>query len=106
MTTHYVIDANILMSMLISGNASYKPIISFYHFFLPEFALVEIEKYKGVILQKTKLQEDELKRWTISVFSEITVLPNYILCQESLEKANQLLQNIDIKDTSYVALAM
>ena len=104
--TKYVIDANILMSMLISGNASYKPILEFYDFYLPEFVLVEIEKYKSQLLSRTKMNEDEFFKWSILVFSKITVLPNYILSLESLEKSNLLLNDIDIKDTAYLALAI
>lgn len=40
--TDFVIDANVLMSILISGKSSYKPILSYFHFKLPEFALVEV----------------------------------------------------------------
>jgi predicted nucleic acid-binding protein len=104
--TKYVIDANILMSMLISGNASNKPILEFYDFYLPEFVLVEIEKYKSQLLSRTKMNEDEFFKWSILVFSKITVLPNYILSLESLEKSNLLLNDIDIKDTAYLALAI
>lgn len=104
--TNFVIDANILMSMLISGNASYKPILEFYDFYLPEFVLVEVEKYKSQLLLRTKMTEDEFFNWSILVFSKITVLPNYILSPESLEKSNLLLNDIDIKDTAYLALAI
>lgn len=104
--TNYVIDANILMSMLISGNASYKPILEFYDFYLPEFVLVEVEKYKSQLLLRTKMNENEFFKWSILVFSKITVLPNYILSTESLEKSNLLLNDIDIKDTAYLALAI
>jgi len=104
--TNYVIDANILMSMLISGNASYKPILEFYDFYLPEFVLVEVEKYKSQLLLRTKMNEDEFFKWSILVFSKITILPNYILSVESLEKSNLLLNGIDLKDTAYLALAI
>lgn len=104
--TNYVIDANILMSMLISGNASYKPILEFYDFYLPEFVLVEVEKYKSQLLLRTKMNADEFFKWSILVFSKITVLPNYILSPESLEKSNLLLNDIDIKDTAYLALSI
>lgn len=102
----FVIDANILMSILISGKASYRPILSYFHFILPEFVLIEIEKYKTVIFQKTKMQEDDLLQWTHFVFSNITILPYYIFSYESLNNANALLKTIDLKDTSYVALGM
>jgi predicted nucleic acid-binding protein len=104
--TNYVIDANILMSMLISGNASYKPILEFYDFYLPEFVLVEVEKYKSQLLLRTKMNEHKFFKWPILVFSKITILPNYMLSTESLEKSNLLLNDIDLKDTAYLALAI
>ena len=102
----YVIDANILMSILISGKASYKPILAFHNFILPEFVLVETEKYKETLRNKTKMNESELIEWSYFVFSEITILPNYILKKEVLEKTAVLLSDIDMKDIAYVALAM
>jgi predicted nucleic acid-binding protein len=77
--TKYVIDANILMSMLISGNASYKPILEFYDFYLPEFVLVEIEKYKSQLLSRTKMNEDEFFKWSILVFSFSTSLSRAVV---------------------------
>ena len=102
----FVIDANVLMSILISGRASYRPVLSFHRFILPEFALVEIEKYKGVLTGKTKMQDDEFMLWSYFVFSQLTILPNYVLSEESLEKSKILLEKIDLKDVAYVALSM
>ena len=102
----YVIDANILMSILISGKASYKPILKYYNFISPEFVLVELEKYKDILKKRTKMKDDELLQWTYFVFSEITILPQYALTSESLEKSKKLLEKVDLKDVTYVALAM
>jgi len=102
----FVIDANILMSILISGKASYRPLLSYYNFILPDFVLIELEKYKNTLKHRTKMQEEEFVQWTYFVFSKITILPQYVLKQESLDKAMQLLQKIDLKDTTYVALSM
>ena len=44
--------------------------------------------------------------WTAVVFPNLNILPQYILKKESIEKASRLLTNIDLKDTSYVALAL
>ncbi|MFY8188749.1 MAG: PIN domain-containing protein [Flavobacterium sp.] len=104
--TDFVIDANVLMSILISGKSSYKPILSYFHFKLPEFALVEVEKYEPILRSKTKMQDDEFLQWTYFVFSQLTILPKYTLTKESLEKSLKLLSKIDIKDVTYVALAM
>ncbi len=102
----FVIDANVLMSVLISGKASYRPLLSYYNFIMPDFVLVEVEKYQNTLKSRTKMQEDEFLRWTYFVFSQLVVLPQYILNQESLNKSYKLLQKIDLKDTAYVALAM
>ena len=102
----YVIDANVLMSILMSGKAAYRPVLSYYRFIVPEFALVEIDKYSQLIADKTKMNEAELVQWTHFVFSQITVLPKYSFDRECIVKANHLLEKIDLKDVSYVALAM
>jgi predicted nucleic acid-binding protein len=102
----FVIDANILMSILISGKASYRPLLMHYNFILPDFAFAEVEKYNAVLRRRTKMQEDEFLQWTYFVFSRITILPRYVLSEESLEKSKRLLEKIDLKDTTYVALAM
>ena len=102
----FVIDANVLMSIIISGRAGYRPILSFNHFFLPDFALIEVDKYKDVLRSKTKMSQNQLTEWTYFVFSELTILPGYILESEVLEKSHKLLENIDVKDVTYIALAM
>lgn len=102
----FVIDANILMSMLISGRASYRPLLTYYNFILPDFVLIELEKHKEILKNKTKMKEDEFLQWSYFVFSQLTILPNYTLSRESLEKSEKLLDKIDLKDITYVALAM
>ena len=104
--TDFVIDANILMSILISGKSSYKPLLSYYNFILPDFVLLEIDKYHDVLKKSTKLNEDEFLQWTYFVFSKISILPQYVLSDFSIDTSVILLKKIDLKDTTYVALAM
>jgi len=52
------------------------------------------------------MNEEELTRWTYFVFSQINFLPHYALNSQFVDQAERLLENIDLKDTSYVALAM
>lgn len=104
--TDFVIDANVLMTILISGRAGYRPILSLNNFILPDFALVEVEKYKGVLKSKTKMSAIQFTEWTYFVFSKLTILPFYILEDEFVGKSERLLEKIDLKDMSYVALAM
>lgn len=102
----FVIDSNVLISMLLSGKAGYRPILSFYNFILPDFAFVEIEKYKDLLKVKTKMSDIQFTEWTYFVFSNLTFLPLYVLEQDVLTKSEHLLKRIDLKDISYVALAM
>lgn len=106
MMADFIIDANILMSILISGKASYRPILNYYRFIVPDFVFLEIEKYSSIILEKTKLNEEEFKQWSYFVFSQIRAFPRYVLSEDVLIKSNHLLKDIDPKDTSYVALSM
>ena len=101
-----VIDANVLMSMLISGKASYKELTGYFHFILPEFVFVEIDKYKDVIRTKSKLDEPQFNRFAYAVFSNLTILPALLLAEETKEKAEELTKDIDLKDAPYVALAL
>ena len=102
----FVIDANILISILISGKASYRPLLSYYNFILPEFVLIEVEKYKQTLQTKSKLHDEDFMQWTYFVFSEITILPQYALSEKCLHKSKLLLEKIDLKDVTYVGLAM
>ena len=60
----YMMDANILMSILISGRSDYRPLLTYYNFLLPEFVLVEIEKYSHIIKKKSRRNEQEFLLWT------------------------------------------
>jgi predicted nucleic acid-binding protein len=102
----FVIDANVLMSILMSGKASYRLLLTNYKFIVPEYALWEVNTYQDTIKQKTKMQDEEFENWTYFVFSNIIVLPEYVLRAEYLEKATSLVEKIDVKDVNYVALAM
>ncbi len=104
--TDFVIDANVLMSILISGKASYRPILSFNRFIMPDFVLVEVEKYSHTLKSKTSMSEEQLVRWTYFVFTQCTILPHYVIDKENIAKAGQLVTHIDVKDMSYVALAI
>lgn len=102
----YVIDTNVVMSMLISGKAHYRTILTFVKFYLPEFSLTELDEYKKVIFEKSKFTEIELKEFIYFVFSSISVIPGFALSKESIKLANNFCENIDIKDISFLALSI
>jgi len=67
----YIVDANVLMSILISGKAAYRNLLREYVFLSSDFALIEIDKYKKVILEKAKLESDSFKHFSYFVFSNV-----------------------------------
>lgn len=52
------------------------------------------------------MQKNELINFSYSVFSEITILPNYVMDEYIVEKAVDLTKSVDIKDVNYIALSM
>jgi predicted nucleic acid-binding protein len=102
----FVVDANVLISIIISGKSSHKPILTYFDFYSPDFVFEEIEKYKPVIFERTKLKIEELQQFTFFVFNQVSVIPRMVISDEAIEKAIELTKDIDLKDMSYVALAI
>jgi predicted nucleic acid-binding protein len=102
----YVVDANVLISIMISGKSTYKPILTYYDFYSPDFVFEEIDKYKPTILEKTKMNIEELQIFTFFIFNQVSVIPRIVISDEAITKAIELTNDIDIKDLSYVALAI
>ena len=102
----FVIDTNVLMSILISGKAIYRHLLQQYTFFSSDFAFIEIEKYQDTILKKTKLDEDSFRHFSYFVFSNVHFMPSYVVNKEAKQKAIDLVADIDIKDAPHVALAL
>jgi predicted nucleic acid-binding protein len=102
----FVVDANVLISIMISGKSSYKPILTHFDLYSPDFVCNEIEKYKSTIYEKTKLSIDELQRFVFFVFSQVSVIPRIAISDEAIDKAFVLTEDIDMKDISYAALAI
>ncbi len=66
---HYVIDANVLFSAFISGKDIHSLLFSTYTLYIPDFAFVELEKYKQRILKKTKLTADEFQEFVLRLLN-------------------------------------
>jgi len=106
MKTKYVIDSNVLFSAFISGKDVYRLLFSDCAIYLPDYAFLEIEKYKTRILGKTKLTEQVFKEFVITLLRNVIVIPNLLLSPITLKQAYHLCQSIDEKDTVYVATAI
>lgn len=102
----FVVDVNIIFSGVLSRKEIYKKLFSEYTFFTPEYALIELNKYREVILNKTKgIDEEDLRRFTVFIFSKMVVVPDYVISEESYHKAEKMLESLDKNDLAYAALA-
>lgn len=106
MNDHYIIDANLLFSAIISGKELYQDLVLNNKFYSPDFCLTEINKYEENILKKTKLSDEKLKDFTLLLFSNITIVPRFLISNESIMKAFKLCKDIDPNDTIYLALSI
>jgi len=102
----YVIDANILMSMLISGKSSYLTLSRYFHFHMPAYALWELETYQDFIFEKSRLKPEQISDFARNLFSNLKVYPALAIEAEKLERATALTADIDSKDRDFVALSL
>jgi predicted nucleic acid-binding protein len=100
-----VADSNILFSALISGKELWIDIFRSSEVYVPDFIFAELSKYQEKIIGKTKLGE-EFTSFAKDLFSVIKVVPGLAVSQESHGKALVLCNDIDPKDTAYVALSI
>ncbi len=102
----YIIDANVIFSALISGKEFFIKLFENNKFYAPDFIMLELDKYKSVILKKSKLPIENLQDFIQRLFKQITVIPELYITDKNKQKAVDLCQDIDIKDTAYIALSL
>ncbi len=100
-----VLDSNIIFSALISGKELYLDIFRELQLVVPDFIFLEISKYEERIIKKTKVR-NEFSFFVRELFSEITVVPKFGVSPESFQRAISLCQDIDPKDSPYLAVSI
>ena len=99
-----VVDANVILSCLISGNTAQLIFSPRIELFAPEFMLIEIKRHKGEILKKSKLSDDEFELLFLLIEKHIQIVQkSYFI--HLLPKARQLMRE-HLKDVPYIALAL
>ena len=100
-----VIDANILISALISAAGKTYDLIfnERIKLFSPEFLLEEFEKHKNEILKKSGLSDSDFKLFLSLISSEIGFVSKSEF-EKFISEASEITPDPD--DTEYVALAM
>ena len=100
-----IIDANILMSALISTEGKTYDLMfnDRIKLFSPEFLLEEVKKHKEEILPKAKLSEYEFELFLSIISSRIEFIP-YTKFEDFISQAEKITP--DPNDVEYVALAL
>lgn len=100
-----VLDTNILVSALIKDSMT-REILTHpeMEYLLPEFALEEIEDHKEELLQKSGLSKSDFELLFEHLKDNLLLIPSKEITHKELAK--QIMNDIDIKDSLFVALAL
>jgi predicted nucleic acid-binding protein len=101
-----VVDTNIIVSATIR-NSDTRAILLHpaFWFFTPEYALHEIEEHYEEIREKTGLADADCQKLIDALVSSVAVIPKSEF-RKYLPRARQIMQDIDVDDTSFIALAI
>lgn len=101
-----VVNTNRLIAALIRESTSRQIL---YHmdadFIGVQASMKEIEKYKGEILEKAKINEEEFQRILERICSRIIFL-NEELVKLHVPEANEIMGQIDVGDVVFIAAAL
>ena len=101
-----IIDANILFSALIKDSKTREIILKSDEFFLfPSYIFIETQKYKGELLEKSKMPKEEFEKLFRLIISKVLIVPNELLVPYR-EKAFEIVKDIDPKDVLFIACAL
>ena len=103
-----IVDTNILFAAMRSANSRLRitldrPDLKFY---TPNFLVVEIFKHKEKILKKSKASEDEIYEFLNQLLRKVQFVSEENLSLGNIIQAYKLCNEIDEKDTLFVALTL
>lgn len=101
-----ILDSNIIISALIKDSKTREIIVKAdQKFLIPEIVIDEIRKYKGIILEKSKMSEEEYTAIFKKLLSYVEIIPNEVI-ERNLAEAIKIMSSIDIKDVVFIAAAL
>lgn len=99
-------DTNVLMSALIKDSVTREVLLlPFFDFLLPEFALDEINRYKGTVCSLSGLDEYEVDLLLSIILERVTIIPSDII-KPHFKEADAIIGKIDPGDIPFVALGL
>ena len=103
-----VIDTNIIFSALLRGGQRYRDILFFENaeFYSCKYTIVEIFKHKEKIVKCSKQAEEVVLEILYRILKNIHIVNEELISKERLMEAYDLCQDIDEKDSVFVALTL
>lgn len=107
-TSIIVVDTNIIFSALLKRNSNFASILLLgdYQFYIVEFVLVELFKYKDKILKLSQLSEEDIISFYHIILKRINLYKEDLIDRENLKLAYNLCKDIDVNDVVHVALTL
>lgn len=101
-----IVDTNILFKALIKSSKVRAILLSPNHqFYIPEYALEEVEKHLPLLIAKTGLSEEEVKLALSILLTNIRVVPSEYVSAK-WDEADQTIGSIDKGDVPFVAASL
>jgi predicted nucleic acid-binding protein len=102
----YVVDANIILSGLISDSMTRRLLVELEDDLLtPAYVHDEIGKYTGMVSEKSGLPPSEVEELIETLFKRIDVVSRPVVL-ESLQEAARIMRDTDPDDAVYLAAAL
>jgi len=101
-----VVDNNILFSLMKPDSTNSRLFFSMQvRYFAPEFIKKEFKKYEKECQRKSGLSEQEFNKRKKEIFNKITFI-QFLEYKSMIKGAEEIMKNIDVDDSPYVALAL
>ena len=101
-----IVDTNILISSLIKDSITREILLlPFMDFYLPEFALEEVDAHKTKISKLSGLSPDEIDFFLDLLLENISIVPARTI-RPYLKEAEKIIGDIDPGDIPFIALAL
>ena len=101
-----VVDSNIIFSALISGKETYLDIVRINDVYIPDIILSELNQYETRIISKAKLKQADFRLFIRMFFEKVIVIPKFAISAESWLEAYRICNDVDEKDTPFIALSL
>lgn len=105
----FIIDANIIFSGILNTQGKIGDLLinshEYFIFIAPDFLQVEIKKHYSRLCKISKLTIEQVKEAEFQVYKDIIFISEEQIKFSTWESAEKLVNDIDPKDTPYIAFA-